>query len=84
MRVALTSPTFHALDPQATWTQQWELLRCCLLRTLMTYRGVPGAPGTQLVPDLAHGASVGIGGRLDLDLSSEEGSTADRRSRTWR
>ena len=25
VRVALTSPTFHALDPQATWTsQQWE------------------------------------------------------------
>jgi peptide/nickel transport system substrate-binding protein len=56
LRVALTFPTWQGLDPQATWTpQQWELLRCCLLRALMTYRGVAGARGTEPVPDLATG-----------------------------
>jgi peptide/nickel transport system substrate-binding protein len=56
VRVALTVPTSHGLDPQASYTTpQFELLRCCLLRTLMTYRGVAGPPGTDPVPDLASG-----------------------------
>jgi peptide/nickel transport system substrate-binding protein len=54
LRVALTDPTYHALDPQAVYTYpQEELLRCCLTRTLMTYAGVPGIAGTEPVPDLA-------------------------------
>ena len=47
LRVAMTVSTWSGLDPQGTWGfNQWELLRCCLLRTLMTYRGVPDSLGT--------------------------------------
>lgn len=54
LRVALTNANFHGLDPQAVYTfEEWELLRCCLVRTLMTYRGVPDILGTQPAPDLA-------------------------------
>jgi peptide/nickel transport system substrate-binding protein len=54
LRVAMTASTWSALDPQGTWGfNQFELLRCCLVRTLMTYRGVPDSPGTEPVPDLA-------------------------------
>ncbi|HEX5950791.1 MAG TPA: ABC transporter substrate-binding protein, partial [Actinomycetota bacterium] len=43
------------LDPQLTWgTAGWELLRCCLLRTLFSYSGQPGREGgTEARPDLA-------------------------------
>ena len=54
LRVDMTQATFQGLDPQGSYTYgQWELLRCCLLRALMTYRGVPGTEGAQVVPDLA-------------------------------
>jgi peptide/nickel transport system substrate-binding protein len=54
LRVAMTEPTWQGLDPQGSWGfHQFELLRCCLLRTLMTYRGVADIPGTEPVPDLA-------------------------------
>ncbi len=54
LRVALASPTFFGLDPQGVYDiYESELLRCCLLRTLMTYPGVPDIPGTQPIPDLA-------------------------------
>lgn len=50
----MTEPAYHGFDPQASYSQpQFELLRCCLVRTLMTYRGVPNFEGTQPVPDLA-------------------------------
>lgn len=56
LRVAMDDPAYQGFDPQASYTQaQFELLRCCLLRTLMTYRGVPDFAGTQPVPDLATG-----------------------------
>jgi peptide/nickel transport system substrate-binding protein len=44
-----------ALDPQlAYWYDAWELFRCCLLRTLLSYNGRPtDQGGTQLRPDLA-------------------------------
>ncbi len=52
--MVMTSPTDQGLDPQTSYTDpQWELLRCCLLRTLMTYQGVPDIAGTHPVPDLA-------------------------------
>jgi peptide/nickel transport system substrate-binding protein len=54
LKIALTNPTFSGLDPQGAWnSHEWELMRCCLLRTLMTYPGVPGYRGTQPLPDLA-------------------------------
>ena len=54
LQVVNTEPLFQALDPQAAFTpSQFELLRCCLVRTLMTYPGLPNFEGTQPVPDLA-------------------------------
>ena len=45
---------FFALDPQGEWsTPPWELFRCCLLRTLMSYDSSSGPGGTEPKPDLA-------------------------------
>jgi peptide/nickel transport system substrate-binding protein len=44
-----------SLDPQrAYWYSDWELSRCCLLRTLLSYNGRPtDEGGTVIRPDLA-------------------------------
>ena len=56
LHVIATEPAFQGFDPQASYTAwPWEVLRCCLLRTLMAFPGVPDFPGTQPVPDLAAG-----------------------------
>ena len=45
------------MDPAAEYTAQvWELLRCCLIRTLMSYDGTSGPSGTIPQPDLAAGS----------------------------
>lgn len=46
-----------ALDPQWEFSLQgWELFRCCLLRTLVSYVGKPTAEGGAVLrPDLAQG-----------------------------
>jgi peptide/nickel transport system substrate-binding protein len=48
------SPRF-LLDPQVSYnTTGWEILRCCLTRTLLSYNGHPTAEGgAELRPDLA-------------------------------
>ncbi len=52
----MADPAYAGFDPQAAYSpSQFELLRCCLVRTLMSYRGVEDFPGTQPVPDLATG-----------------------------
>jgi peptide/nickel transport system substrate-binding protein len=54
----ITTPdTPQALDPQLDGVPDaWELFRCCLLRTLLSYNGRPADQGgTQLRPDLAGG-----------------------------
>jgi peptide/nickel transport system substrate-binding protein len=45
----------YALDPQAEYDNSaWELFRCCLQRTLLSYNGKPTAEGgADLRPDLA-------------------------------
>jgi len=45
----------EALDPQKDyWFTSWELFRCCLLRTLLSYEGRPTAEGGSVLrPDLA-------------------------------
>src|SRR5262245_20850232 len=53
-----TSPdgqAHYALDPQAEYyAQAFELFRCCLLRTLLSYNGKPtGEGGAEPRPDLA-------------------------------
>ncbi len=48
-------PDFPPLDPQTEYSaDSWEIFRCCLLRTLMSYPGRSTAEGgAQLQPDLA-------------------------------
>lgn len=54
LRVVMMVPAYQGFDPQASFTlQQYELLRCCLVRTLMMFRGLPEFAGTTPVPDLA-------------------------------
>src|SRR5215213_4329387 len=54
LRVGMAVGSFFALDPQNEWTfSTWELFRCCLLRTLMSYDGTSGIDGTDPKPDLA-------------------------------
>jgi peptide/nickel transport system substrate-binding protein len=50
-----TAPPRYALDPQVEYrSAQWELYRCCLLRTLLSYNGKPTVQGgATLRPDLA-------------------------------
>src|SRR5438128_2250583 len=47
----------YALDPQSEPdSRAWELSRCCLLRTLLSYNGRPtGEGGADPKPDLAAG-----------------------------
>jgi peptide/nickel transport system substrate-binding protein len=47
--------TLFGLDPHIVWAAQpWEIFRCCLLRTLLSYPGRPTAQGgARLHPDLA-------------------------------
>jgi peptide/nickel transport system substrate-binding protein len=47
----------YSYDPQKTFNFfDWEILRCCLLRTLFTYSGRPTAEGGAIPrPDLANG-----------------------------
>ena len=54
LRVGMTGPAFFGLDPQYEWFfATWEILRCCLVRTLMSYDGTSGVTGTEPKPDLA-------------------------------
>src|SRR5262245_60319561 len=45
----------YTLDPQVAYdATSWELFRCCLLRTLMSFKGQPTSRGgAELRPDLA-------------------------------
>jgi len=47
----------YTLDPQKAFDNtSWELFRCCLLRTLMSFNGQPTSlGGAELRPDLADG-----------------------------
>jgi peptide/nickel transport system substrate-binding protein len=55
LRLNLLSDVSAAFDPQKEYySVTWEFYRCCLLRTLVSYRGTPtDEGGTELVPDLA-------------------------------
>src|SRR5919198_113643 len=45
---------YYALDPGSVGEMVWEVLRCCLLRTLMSYNGTPTAMGgADPKPDIA-------------------------------
>jgi len=55
LRMAQITDVGAAFDPQKEYyTVSWEYYRCCLLRTLMSYEGVPTAEGgADIFPDLA-------------------------------
>ena len=57
LRIRALADPFAAGDPAVETSRAgWELYRCCLLRTLMSYTGTPTARGgTTLHPDLADG-----------------------------
>jgi peptide/nickel transport system substrate-binding protein len=55
LRMAQLADVAAAFDPQREYyTVSWEYYRCCLLRTLVSYEGVPtDQGGVELFPDLA-------------------------------
>jgi peptide/nickel transport system substrate-binding protein len=55
LRVNMVSVFPLTLDPQTEYAgEPWEILRCCLVRTLLSYPGRPtGKGGSELRPDLA-------------------------------
>jgi peptide/nickel transport system substrate-binding protein len=54
LHLGMQNPPFFAMDPQREYAQNtWELFRCCLLRTLMSYNGLGGPSSTVPQPDLA-------------------------------
>jgi peptide/nickel transport system substrate-binding protein len=57
LRMAQLADVTAAFDPQKEYySVTWEYYRCCLLRTLMSYEGVPtDEGGAEIHPDLASG-----------------------------
>jgi peptide/nickel transport system substrate-binding protein len=56
LTLGMDGTTYTLFDPQGEWTYStWEVFRCCLLRTLMSYDGTAGVTGTEPKPDLAAG-----------------------------
>src|SRR5215217_6476081 len=54
LRLGMQNSPNAAMDPQAAYSlETWELFRCCLLRTLMSYAGAGGDDGTHPLPDLS-------------------------------
>lgn len=53
LRLGMTNVSYWGMDPLNEWnTATWELFRCCLVRTMMSY-DVGGSPDLRPVPDLA-------------------------------
>ena len=65
--MAMLADVTAAFDPQKEYySVTWEYYRCCLLRTLMSYEGVPTEEGgADIFPDLA----------VDAPTASEDGLT---------
>lgn len=55
LNLAMLGDVSHAFDPQKEYYNiGWSFMRCCLLRTLLSYNGKPTEErGTELFPDLA-------------------------------
>ena len=55
LRVAMMETAYQSLDPQNEYdSYTWELFRCCLARTLLSYPGQPASEGgAEVAPDLA-------------------------------
>jgi peptide/nickel transport system substrate-binding protein len=56
LRVATPADISGGWDPAKEYEAiAWELYRCCLTRTMLSYKGIEGAPGSVIYPDLATG-----------------------------
>ena len=54
LRLGMTNPSLWGMDPLNEWNvSTWELFRCCLVRTMMSYDVGGGSPDLRPVPDLA-------------------------------
>lgn len=54
LRLGMSVGSFWGMDPRDEWSATtWELSRCCLLRTLMSYDVSGATPDLRPVPDLA-------------------------------
>ena len=73
LTMAMLADVTAAFDPQKEYySVTWEYYRCCLLRNLMSYEGVPtDEGGAEIHPDLAAGEPDAVVGRTDLDLPDQ-------------
>ena len=54
LRLGMSFGSFWGMDPRDEWSATtWELFRCCLTRTLMSYDVSGATPDLRPVPDLA-------------------------------
>jgi ABC-type transport system substrate-binding protein len=54
LRIGMEHPAYWGLDPVHEWSSAtWELLRCCLVRTMMSYDLAGTTPDLRPIPDLA-------------------------------
>ena len=75
LRLSLLSDVQHGFDPQKEYSGiSWEYLRCCLLRTLLSYNGKPAEEGgSRLYPDLASTEPVVSTDGLEWTFSLKKG-----------
>jgi ABC-type transport system substrate-binding protein len=54
LRIGMENPASWGLDPVHEWSSAtWELLGCCLVRTMMSYNLAGTSPDLRPIPDLA-------------------------------
>ena len=83
LKMAMLADVTAAFDPQKEYySVTWEYYRCCLLRTLMSYKGVPtDQGGAEIFPDLASAAPEVSADGLDVDLHAQAGRHVRRPDR---
>ena len=86
LKMAMLADVTAAFDPQKEYySVTWEYYRCCLLRTLMSYKGVPTAQGgADIFPDLAAADPEVSADGLTWTFTIKPGMISRRRSRTPR
>ena len=80
LQMAMLADVSAAFDPQKEYyCVTWEYYRCCLLRTLMSYKGVPTAEGgAEIFPDLAAAEPTSLGRPAHLDVHDQAGRALRR------
>ena len=81
LKMAMLADVTAAFDPQKEYySVTWEYYRCCLLRTLMSYKGVPtDQGGAEIFPDLASAAPEVSADGLDVDVHASSRASSTRR-----